>query len=747
MPGIKRKSLSEPKRQNRDTFHKKVKVAAKETDLSITSKNPRATAKSSNTALTGRNGASKARGDNRLVELNASEQDDTFGGFSNSEAEEEIADVDTNGPEEDEGVASRTKKSAMNGNGESNSKVLQDGQSSKEAHAKQKALARERKSAKPNADSIHRAKKLWERLRRKSHVPKQEREQLVAELYDIVTGRVKDFVFKHDSVRVVQCALKYANMEQRKMIAHELKGEYKTLAESRYAKFLIGKLLVEGDTEVRDLIVPEFCGHVRRMINHPEASWIIDDIYRQIATSDQKALLLREWYGAEFSIFKNPKGNSTDKPTAELSTILASSPEKRKPIMTYLFQMINQLIQKRMTAFTMLHDAMLQYYLNINPAAEEHVAFTDLLRPDSTDESDGTPDLLKNLAFTPSGSRLICLHLAHGTAKDRRSLLKVFKDTVQLMAHDPNAHTILLTAYAVVDDTREVTKTIISELLGNAKSTEQQQQSSATDASLAPIVDLATHLTARRTLLYPLVDPTSKALLPPTLQTLLQEIRAASASTSKKHPATRAAELARALLPTCLATITNHASQLLASGFGAQFIQDVLLCPHADAVARLPAAEAVAGLVGGDPRDEKHEFADSRPWAGRMLAGLVRGGRFNRGEGEVVKGEGWTEMGFPQMVWKAVREEVVAWAVGGSSFVVVNLMEVAEEEGGLREEERDELVGRLKEEGGLLEEAARDADGDGGGKKRKSKGGEGKEKAKGREKGNVGAKMILEKLR
>ncbi|KAL8956288.1 MAG: hypothetical protein Q9193_006153 [Seirophora villosa] len=50
--------------------------------------------------------------------------------------------------------------------------------SSKDAHAKQKALAQERKAAKPNAESIARTKKLWERLRRKSHVPLEERKKL-----------------------------------------------------------------------------------------------------------------------------------------------------------------------------------------------------------------------------------------------------------------------------------------------------------------------------------------------------------------------------------------------------------------------------------------------------------------------------------------------------------------------------------------------------------------------------------------
>ena len=66
------------------------------------------------------------------------------------------------------------------------------------------------------------------------------------ELFSIVNGRVHDFVFKHDSVRVIQCALKYANSEQRAAIAEELKGEYKNMAQSKYAKFLVAKLIIDG---------------------------------------------------------------------------------------------------------------------------------------------------------------------------------------------------------------------------------------------------------------------------------------------------------------------------------------------------------------------------------------------------------------------------------------------------------------------------------------------------------------------
>ena len=167
------------------------------------------------------------------------------------------------------------------------------------------------------------------------------------------------------------------------------------------------------------MVVPQFYGHVRRLINHPEAAWIVDDIYRQVATSTQKALMLREWYGAEYAIFGKTKAahGVHEKVSADLKAILEESPEKKKPIMNYLHQLINQLVQKKMTGFTMLHDAMLQYFLNTAPGTSEATEFLELLKSDLDEEQGG--DLLKNLAFTKNGSRVVCLALGYGNAKDR----------------------------------------------------------------------------------------------------------------------------------------------------------------------------------------------------------------------------------------------------------------------------------------------------------------------------------------
>lgn len=529
-----------------------------------------------------------------------------------------------------------------------NSSSFEVANSSKEAHAKQKVIAQERKAAKPNADSIARSKKIWERIRKKSHVPRAERKDLVAELFEIITGRVREFVFKHDSVRVVQTALKYANDDQRKMIARELKGDYRALAESRYAKFLIGKILVHGDEETRDMVVPELYGHVRHMVKHPEASWILDDIYRGIATPRQKANLLREWYGAEFAIFKIAGEAS---PSADLKQLLEKHPEKRKPIIHSLHDLINALVQKKTTGFTILHDAMLEYFLNIQPESEEATEFIELLKGDEEG------DLLKNLAFTKSGARLVCLALAYGSAKDRKLILKTYKSIIQSLAYDAYGHQILLTIYDVMDDTVLISKSIFPELIGKDPLSEEQTQT---------LVASATNLNARIALLYPF-SGTSKAILSEGDLAIINETHRTRAKTSKKDPEIRRKELVKSLSPSLLSFITANAGTLVQTSFGCQFITEVLLSASGE---REPALSAVVALVHRSA--EMRELLNS-PAAGRMLKSLVLGGRFNPTTKAIDHAE--PPLGFHDMLYATIREEIVDWATGDNSFVVLGLME------------------------------------------------------------------------
>ena len=623
------------------------------------------------------------------------------------------------------------------GTADSTLRVLRDtntheGSTSRESRVKQKEATKERKAAKPNADSVARSKKLWERLRLQSHVPLEERKVLIAELFDIITGHMKDFVFKHDSVRVIQTALKYANQDQKKLIATELKGEYKTLSQSKYAKFLVGKLLSYGDKEIRDMIVPEFYGSVRALIKHPEASWILDDTYRGAASSTQKTALLREWYGPEYAIFKSTGQGDM---TADLKIILANNPEKRKPIMRSLFDLVNVLIQKKTTAFTMLHDAMFQYYINLQPGSEEATSFIELLK------SDEEHDLLKNLAFTKSGAHLVCLVLAHSTAKDRKLLLRAYKNTIQMMTYDTWAHQILLTAYDVLDDTVLASKLIFPELLSQHLDPTTQQQN---------LLSQISSYTARIPLLY-LSAGNPKAYLPAADLDLLFEIHAIRTTTSKKDPLLRRQELLTHLSPTLLSLIATHTKDLVSSSYGCQFITETILSASVACVKERQAAlEALTTLVreseveepelpknGADKDGQQEAERDlrtllSQHFASRMLKNLVQGGRFDPKTKTVVPS--LPELGFSEMLFQAlqVRKSVlVEWATGAQSFVIVAMVEA---EGFQRSNEVRETLrkqrGRFKEVAGDDEIVVKK---------------EGKRAKKGKEevKGNMGSRLLL----
>ncbi|GLB06037.1 pumilio domain member 6 [Aspergillus tubingensis] len=600
----------------------------------------------------------------------------------------EEEDVDMEDVEEEEDTGKKSKSADAD--------AQQNKSTSRESHAKQKALLQERKAARPNADMIGRSKKLWEQLRRKSHVPLEERKKLIKELFEIITGRVKDFVFKHDSVRVIQTALKYANMEQRKMIATELKGSYNELAQSRYAKFLVGKLIVHGDAEVRDLIVPEFYGHVKRLIRHPEGSWILDDIYRTVATKEQKANLLREWYGPEFVIFRDDKNGPPD---ADLSKILEAHPEKRGPIMHYLWELVNQLVQKRNSGFTILHDAMLQYYLNTKPGSSEANEFVELLKGDEEG------DLVKNLAFTKSGARVMSLSLAYSNAKDRKLLTRFYRDTIKMMAGDLHGHLVLLTAYEVIDDTKLTSKLVFPELLNQGMDAEARNEE---------LLFQVNDLTARIPILYPFVGDRVKWLLPDGDHELLKEVREIRKETSKKDPELRRQELVKAASANVLELIAARADSLLETSFGCQFISEVLFEADGDKSAAL-AAVAEAAKSRADTKDS--------PFVGRLLKSLVQGGRFNPAEKKVEKVQ--PPLNFHGLLYEQIQEETMSWATGSNVFVVVALTESDDFE------KKAELLKTLKKNKKALEKASSETSKDG-------------------KKGSPvssGAKLLLEKIR
>lgn len=93
----------------------------------------------------------------------------------------------------------------------------------------------QRKAAKPHSDLLVDAKKLWSLARQRNTSP-EERQKHVQSLMNIIRGKVKDIVFKHDASRIIQTIVRNGKQKERDEIAVELKGRYKDLAQNKYSK-------------------------------------------------------------------------------------------------------------------------------------------------------------------------------------------------------------------------------------------------------------------------------------------------------------------------------------------------------------------------------------------------------------------------------------------------------------------------------------------------------------------------------
>lgn len=107
----------------------------------------------------------------------------------------------------------------------------------REAHKAQRILLDQRRAAKPHATLLVDAKRVWNLARQKNIGT--ERKKHINDLMDIVRGKVKDIVFKHDASRIVQTIVRWGGPKQREEIALELKGTFKELSQNKYSKVRI----------------------------------------------------------------------------------------------------------------------------------------------------------------------------------------------------------------------------------------------------------------------------------------------------------------------------------------------------------------------------------------------------------------------------------------------------------------------------------------------------------------------------
>ncbi|CAK5262026.1 unnamed protein product [Mycena citricolor] len=574
-----------------------------------------------------------------VVEETDSDQEDENIEFDVAEEDGHGSDVEMDGEEDGETVAVPVK----------------DPNASREAHKAQKILQEQRKAGKPHSTLLVDAKRVWHQANSKS-MSQADRQKHIQALMDVIRGNVKDIVFKHDASRIVQTAVKYGQQKERDEIATELQGRYKDLAQNKYSKFLVTKLIRLCPAH-RASILKEFQTHVLRLLLHREASSVLADAFELHANAYERTLLVRDFYGKEVSLFTVTSGSETDKDQARkgLAGVLENAdPERRKRILTAVKEALVSIFNnsdKGAVTHAVVHRALWEYIVAVTNSPDEAEGEKNM-----REIFELCQDVLAELVHTKDGSRAVREFLARGSAKDRKQILKVLKPHVERMCTDDEAQMVLFTALDVVDDTKLVVKTLVPEMT-------------------TPASKLCETPQGRRALLY-LVVPRTRRHFTPAQIAALAETDATRVKTSKKASEVREAEIRSGASEALIKWVKDKGALLLREPGASLVLAEIMLFAEGDKSAASETLLRAASTIYPS-EDEQHPHPIDLPHSSRLYKTLLQGGHFNRGTSAIDKSPNWDSQVFAEKFVETIGQDVsVAMCCKGDcngTFVIAEL--------------------------------------------------------------------------
>ncbi|KAF9218484.1 ARM repeat-containing protein [Gyrodon lividus] len=562
------------------------------------------------------------------------------------DGEEGGEDIETDAPVGDEMVV--------------DSALPKDPNATRESHKAQRVLQEQRRAAKPHSQLLANAKRVWS-LARQKNIPSAERQKHVRDLMDVVKGKVKDIVLKHDASRIIQTIVKYGGQKERDQIAGELKGHYKELAQSKYSKFLVTKLIRLCPTH-RASILQEFQSHVMRLLLHREASSVLADTFELYANAYERTILLRDFYGKETALFSTSRGTDEEKETAKkgLRGVLEGvEGERRKRVLAALKENLTTIFNnpdKGAITHAIVHRALWEYLTAVNDIEDE--TEQEKLRREIFENCQ---DVLAEMVHTKDGSRVVREFIAYGTAKDRKHIIKVIKPHVERMCTDDEAQLVLFTALDVIDDTKLIAKSLVSDITSHASS-------------------LATSPQGRRSLFH-LIVPRTRRHFTPAQIAVIAETDSVRAKTSKKDNTTREGEIRKAASEELLQFVAEKGAETARDTGGSLVVLEVMLYAEGDkSPAMKTLLEALASPYPSEDPARPHPI--NLPHTSRMYKSLLQGGHFSHSTKDVVRTPTFSPSEFASILLSTVgRDKTLSIAQGDGAFVVAELLERIREEG------------------------------------------------------------------
>jgi len=318
----------------------------------------------------------------------------------------------------------------------------------KETREKQKKVKEIRKKFKQEDvfDIGIKAKKVWEEVRRED-CPEQKKEKLITELHSLVQGNIKKIIYAHDTVRVIECLMALGTPEIRTKLFEELKDDIIEMSKSKYAHFFVQKMLRYGTKEQKNIIYKAMQGQMVKLVKNKTAGYVVEAFYNDVATGPQRNAMLQEFFDLESAHFKEPELKNAPE-------VLSKYPNRKSDCVKNLHKYVEVLIQKGAYNHSLVHTVIYNYLLV--GEGKQRAEVIESLR-----------EALVHMAHSREGAYSALQCIWHGTAKDRKAIIKSFKTFMLKTAQEEYGHMVLLGMFDSVDDTKIVGKAVIGELMEN----------------------------------------------------------------------------------------------------------------------------------------------------------------------------------------------------------------------------------------------------------------------------------------
>ncbi|CAN0855634.1 Pumilio homolog 24 [Linum grandiflorum] len=293
--------------------------------------------------------------------------------------------------------------------------------------------------------------RLWEKMRRRN-IGKEERSKLISEAIQKMKGKIPEIATSHVSSRVLQTCAKYCSQSERDDVFTELRPHFLNFACNPYAVHLVKKMLDSASKKQLGDFISSLRGHIASLLRHMVGSVVVEHVY-QAGNGAQRQELLLELYSTELQLFKDLSSIKENRLVDVISKLNLQKPA----VSRHMNSVIQPILEKGIVDHSIIHRVIMEYF-----SIADKSSAADIVQQLSS-------ALLVRMIHTKDGSRIGVLCVKHGSAKERKKIVKGMKSHILKIALDQYGSVVLACILSTVDDTKIMTKIVVRELQSSLK--------------------------------------------------------------------------------------------------------------------------------------------------------------------------------------------------------------------------------------------------------------------------------------